>query len=92
MPNKDYIERSELIEHFNNFDPGYGLIDQREVVDDIRDFPAADVEPVIRCRDCKYRDQSIPVHNAVCIKCYEMDCRQGWGFCSMGERMEKDHE
>ena len=54
--------------------------------------PAADVEPVVHCRDCKYRDQSIPVHNAICTKCYEMDCTQGYGFCSMGERMEKDDE
>ena len=45
MPNNDYIKRSDLVAHFSNFDPGYGLIDQREVVDDIRDFPAADVEP-----------------------------------------------
>lgn len=52
----------------------------------IRKHIAADVEPVVvHCRDCKYRDQRIPVHNAICTKCYEMDCMQGYGFCSMGE-------
>lgn len=45
MPNDDYILRGDLVAHFSNFDPGFGLIDQREVLDDIQDFPAADVEP-----------------------------------------------
>ncbi len=45
MPNDDYIKRSELIEHFRNYNPNWGVIGKDTVLDDIRDFPAADVEP-----------------------------------------------
>lgn len=46
MPTDDYIKRSELIEHFQNYNPNWGVIDKDTVLDDIRDFPAADVAPV----------------------------------------------
>jgi hypothetical protein len=54
MSTDDYIKRSDLVAHFSNFDPGLGLIDQREVLDDIQDFPAADVEPVRHGHNVKW--------------------------------------
>lgn len=58
----DYIERKKLEEAFDNADPdicesypdgysdwGFGMENVRDV---IRGVPAADVAPVVRCRDC----------------------------------------
>lgn len=58
----DYIERKKLEEAFDNADPdicesypdgysdwGFGRENVRDV---IRGVPAADVAPVVRCRDC----------------------------------------
>lgn len=89
MPNNDYIKRSDALNEFHEWivsNDGniFSLASALEAI------PAADVEPVVHCRDCKYRDQRFSVHNAICTKCYEMDCMQGYGFCSMGERMEED--
>lgn len=89
MPD-DYIKRSDALkavcetcsEHGENGEPCDGHCGDYTLIQNI---PAADVEPVVHCRDCKYRNQRIPVHNAICTKCYEMDCMQGYGFCSMGE-------
>lgn len=59
MPNDDYIKRSELIEHFRNYNPNWGVIDKDTVLDDIRDFSAADVEPVRHGR-WEYDSDHIP--------------------------------
>lgn len=45
MLNDDCVKRSELIEHFQNYIPIWGAIYKDVVLDIIRDFPAADVEP-----------------------------------------------
>lgn len=94
MQNDEYILRSDAISAFCGNCEATEVCRQIgepcEEVKQIKAIPAADVEPVVYCRDCKYRDQKIPVHNAICTKCYGMDCRNGYGFCSMGERMEED--
>lgn len=87
MPTDDYINRSDVLSLIVG---GNELIGRGWLIKELATLPAADVEPVVHCRDCKYRNQRIPVHNAICTKCYEMDCMQGYGFCSMGERMEED--
>lgn len=51
--------------------------------------PAADVEPVVRCRDCKYSYEDI---SGRC--CSHGPCKD-WvvlddSFCSQGERMESN--
>ena len=89
MPD-EYITRDAVLDYLTIMPIDIGFRDIDRVIDFVKELPAADVEPVVRCRDCKYRDQSIPVHNAICTRCYEMDCRQGYGFCSMGARMEED--
>lgn len=48
----------------------------------IAEIPAADVAPVVRCRDCKYRDGTPGQPNILCAQMHEDD------FCSYGERKE----
>lgn len=60
-------------------------------------IPAADVAPVVRCRDCKHLrvwDQKdiyafCPKTNLVFLP-FELDTRTH--FCGLGERKENDHE
>ena len=63
----DYINREKLLEHIKDVptweiddkgvhDTKYpkGMFDCEDVVSSIENAPAADVEYVIRCKDCKY--------------------------------------
>lgn len=45
-------------------------------------MPSADVVPVVRCKDCKYRDGTPGQPNILCAQMHEDD------FCSYGERKE----
>ena len=59
-----------------------------DVLDDLEDYPAADVRPVVLCRDCKCYQQSHYIDN-------HMECaRSGFAvhsvdFCSFGEKREE---
>ena len=48
--------------------------------------PAADVVPVVRCKDCKYQDDCWncchPRHHGILLTTYPLD------FCSYGERRD----
>lgn len=58
----------------------------------VRDFPAADVAPVVRCKDCIWRGRE------ECAMFYRCECgeQHTWetddDFCSYGERKEPDNE
>lgn len=62
---KDYIEREEAIEWVENimdlikyYHP-YAKsrnVSIDDVIDKLEQVPAADVEPIVRCKDCKHRD------------------------------------
>ena len=100
----DYINREKLLEHIKDVptweiddkgvhDTKYpkGMFDCEDVVSSIENAPAADVEHVIRCKDCKWYSE---------LACGEGELlgSQGWcnevmarpmpsnGFCSFGER------
>jgi len=49
MPTDDYILRSDALEHFGNYLPGYS-IQKDDVIQGIKELPAADAEPVIHGR------------------------------------------
>ena len=56
-----------------------------DLVDIFAEIPAADVAPVVRCKDCKYRDGTPGQPNILCAQMHEDD------FCSYGEcREDKD--
>ncbi len=46
----------------------------------IADTPTVDAVPVVRCKDCKYRDGTPGQPNILCAQMHEDD------FCSYGER------
>ena len=58
----------------------------------VRDMPAADVAPVVRCKDCNHYDMG------VCLKIYSdgsvhpaaWQSRKPEDFCSYGERKDND--
>ncbi len=70
------------------------LIDAYDVIDAIHDIPAADVAPVVRCKNCTHYDLG------VCLKIYSdgnahfeaWQSRNPDDFCSYGERKVVDDE
>lgn len=57
----------------------------------VRDMPAADVAPVVRCKDCKYGDyDSKPDGAMVCLRTKDGFWRKETDFCSYGERKDND--
>lgn len=57
----------------------------RRVLNDRNLIPAADVVPVVRCRDCAH------LYGSICVACGLL-LRKPDEFCSRGERKETDHE
>ena len=65
-----------------------------KVLREVSDAPAADVAPVVRCKDCKHYDMG------VCLKIYSdgnahpeaWQSRKPEDFCSYGERKDDEHE
>lgn len=55
-------------------------------LDEIRHAPTVDAAPVVRCKDCKYRDGTPGQPNILCAQMHEDD------FCSYGERKEEPHD
>lgn len=53
----DYISREAAIEAFDDqsVERYYGDVDPDSVIRVINSIPAADVRPVVLCRDCKHR-------------------------------------
>lgn len=55
--------------------------------------PAADVAPVVRCKDCKYGDyDSKPDGAMVCLRTKDGFWRKETDFCSYGERKDSDDQ
>ena len=48
----------------------------------LHDMPTVDAVPVVRCKDCKYRDGTPGQPNILCAQMHEDD------FCSYGECRE----
>jgi hypothetical protein len=55
-------------------------------LDEIRHAPTVDAVPVVRCKDCKYRDGTPGQPNILCAQMHEDD------FCSYGKRKEEPHD
>ena len=80
----EYIDREALIAEFKRLKLGENSFIERVFADGvyaiIEQFHAADVAPVVRCKDCKYRDGTPGQPNILCAQMHEDD------FCSYGER------
>ena len=106
----EYIERESIITHMKDLptwraDSGGvygnamkypdGMFDCEDVISSLECEPAADVVPVVRCKDCKYRVEhhyeekgEEPYIKYSCkFTNYSMSDN---GFCSFGARMDGD--
>ena len=84
MNKKEYIERDNLISWAKEFYP-----EDRHFVSGIMNAPTADVEEIVRCKDCQYKSEW--VKNGI----GEYFCRKSglWNltdtcFCHCGSRKE----
>ena len=86
----EYIKRSAVFEQFDNADAdvcetddfggvdyGFGMKNIKELINAI---PAADVVPVVRCKDC--------IHCGFCGDATNLQVMGFYGFCSRGERKD----
>lgn len=94
----DYISREALKEAFGNADAdvcesypdghcdwGFGRSNINAVIDGI---PAADVEPVVRCRECRYYAAS-GATTSFCIHPGGMKFTSDSDYCSRGKRRDQ---
>ena len=58
----------------------------------IRKLPAADVAPVVRCKDCWYSGFDPEYGKRWCERCWGSMLVQDDDFCSYGEKREDRHE
>lgn len=93
----EYIEMKKLEEAFDNADPdvcesyadghsdwGFGMENVRDV---IRGVPAADVAPVVRCKDCAYSILYEDSEGLYCTNICNLLTRvMDDDYCSYGER------
>lgn len=65
------------------------VIDNNDVqrcLSELQDMLAADMEPVMRCKDCKYGDyDSKPNGAMICLRTIDGFWRKETDFCSYGE-------
>ena len=83
---KEYIDREEALSAIKQaFEKGEGPSLY------IKRIPAADVAPVVRCKDCRWRGRED------CAMFYRCECgeQHTWetdnDFCSWGERRDRDN-
>ena len=58
----------------------------------LHDLPAADVAPVVRCKDCWYSGFDPEYGKRWCERCWGSMLVQDDDFCSYGEKREDRHE
>ena len=81
----EYIKRESAIEAIMSDPPDAHY--QSWYAEKINEIPAADVDPFVRCKDCKYGDWDSEPHDAmVCMRTKDGFWRSGNDFCSYGER------
>lgn len=100
----EYIDRKSLIDEFDRFGLGEHSFVERVFSDGVRTIiagiPAADVAPVVRCKDCKYyRVGAMLAPNKFCFRLkHPVEDRPiGYNFapddfCSHGERKDGDSD
>ena len=103
--NNDYISRADLIKQRHGCKRDCGSCDfardgdswcEGELfITDVLAIPAADVRPVVLCRDCKwYKESELLTPNRFCFRLQDGDGNHiGYNFddldfCSYGERRE----
>lgn len=84
----EYIDREAALEavSIGNLHPG--IVEALRSI--IEEIPAADVRPIVYCRDCKHAEESMV---SGCVYCNEMErARINEGWCDWGEMKEENNE
>ena len=90
----EYIDRKSLIDEFDRLGLGEHSFVERVFSDGVRTIiagiPAADVAPVVHCKDCTHRTEmghcGHPRHHGILPTAYPYD------FCSYGARKDGDDD
>ena len=90
----EYIERNALLDDISAAvkHRGMGEIIGQTLMRYVKRQPAADVAPVVRCKDCVHWDDDPDTYGAdygpkgKCMKSFETMCADD--FCSYGERKD----
>lgn len=94
MSKKEYIERDAAIEAFDDprVERNYGDVSPESVIRVIDAIPAADVVPVVRCRECEHGEYDDAIEDEYCYHCrYDgFSYNKADHFCSDGERKGGD--
>lgn len=82
----EYIRRDDAIKALFAREMCYAPV-QLEIV---QALPAADVAPVVRCKDCQYWKRNVGLTDSPNGHCFEHNIdTNGRDFCSYGERMRQ---
>ena len=83
---EEFISRTEALKAL--FAPGMCYAPMQLKI--IKDLPAADVAPVVRCKDCQNWKRNVGLTDSPNGHCFEHDIdTNGRDFCSYGERMRQ---
>lgn len=65
-----------------------------DVLDTICEIPTADVQEVIRCKDCKYSCEEKPVFGITDYSCIKLGihCLDANDFCSYGAKIDEEEQ
>lgn len=89
----EYIRRDDFIQHLEKCKKGTAVTNLvwaaiMAIERDVRDMPAADVAPVVRCKNCKNWKRNVGLTDSPNGHCFEHDIdTNGRDFCSYGERL-----
>ena len=87
----EYILRSIAIAKLTALEVTYPFATITDAKRVLADMDAADVAPVVRCKDCKYGDyDSKPDGAMVCLRTKDGFWRKETDFFSYGERKDND--
>lgn len=93
----DYIRRDDAVKIAEKYGLADGSVLGRHsgladcIASEISDLPAADVAPVVRCKDCQNWKRNVGLTDSPNGHCFEHDIdTNGRDFCSYGERKDND--